>query len=166
MSWLFVNRVISLLHRWVIFNDQKVCASEKPPKDLGYLYFYRRVSEWEEQERFTRWRRSYVCANTNTQFIVTPHQALTGTLHNWQTCKYIPQECTNTVTLNRADVQIRRFFLLIRWYQTKGLFRAADLVCYLDDYAEKTPDITAFYSASRSFRKPAPWYKPPTSEGW
>uniref|UniRef100_A0A8C0XZI6 Ubiquitin carboxyl-terminal hydrolase n=1 Tax=Cyprinus carpio carpio TaxID=630221 RepID=A0A8C0XZI6_CYPCA len=31
--------------RWVIFNDQKVCASEKPPKDLGYLYFYRRVVE-------------------------------------------------------------------------------------------------------------------------
>ncbi|XP_035991041.1 ubiquitin carboxyl-terminal hydrolase 5 isoform X1 [Fundulus heteroclitus] len=25
--------------QWVIFNDQKVCASEKPPKDLGYLYF-------------------------------------------------------------------------------------------------------------------------------
>ncbi|XP_061530362.1 LOW QUALITY PROTEIN: ubiquitin carboxyl-terminal hydrolase 5 [Phycodurus eques] len=31
--------------QWVIFNDQKVCASEKPPKDLGYLYFYRRMSE-------------------------------------------------------------------------------------------------------------------------
>uniref|UniRef100_A0A8C7Z969 Ubiquitin carboxyl-terminal hydrolase n=1 Tax=Oryzias sinensis TaxID=183150 RepID=A0A8C7Z969_9TELE len=31
--------------QWVIFNDQKVCASEKPPKDLGYLYFYRRVTE-------------------------------------------------------------------------------------------------------------------------
>uniref|UniRef100_A0AAQ5YJU6 Ubiquitin carboxyl-terminal hydrolase n=1 Tax=Amphiprion ocellaris TaxID=80972 RepID=A0AAQ5YJU6_AMPOC len=31
--------------QWVIFNDQKVCASEKPPKDLGYLYFYRRVAE-------------------------------------------------------------------------------------------------------------------------
>uniref|UniRef100_A0A3Q3RDY6 Ubiquitin carboxyl-terminal hydrolase n=1 Tax=Monopterus albus TaxID=43700 RepID=A0A3Q3RDY6_MONAL len=31
--------------QWVIFNDQKVCASEKPPKDLGYLYFYRRVPE-------------------------------------------------------------------------------------------------------------------------
>uniref|UniRef100_A0A672LW37 Ubiquitin carboxyl-terminal hydrolase n=1 Tax=Sinocyclocheilus grahami TaxID=75366 RepID=A0A672LW37_SINGR len=31
-------------HQWVIFNDQKVCASEKPPKDLGYLYFYRRLS--------------------------------------------------------------------------------------------------------------------------
>ncbi|KAM4636510.1 ubiquitin carboxyl-terminal hydrolase 5 isoform 1-T1 [Discoglossus pictus] len=29
--------------RWVIYNDQKVCASEKPPKDLGYIYFYRRV---------------------------------------------------------------------------------------------------------------------------
>ncbi|XP_028836946.1 ubiquitin carboxyl-terminal hydrolase 5 isoform X1 [Denticeps clupeoides] len=31
--------------QWVIFNDQKVCASEKPPKDLGYLYFYRRMPE-------------------------------------------------------------------------------------------------------------------------
>ncbi|XP_054477564.1 ubiquitin carboxyl-terminal hydrolase 5 [Anoplopoma fimbria] len=31
--------------QWVIFNDQKVCASEKPPKDLGYLYFYQRVAE-------------------------------------------------------------------------------------------------------------------------
>ncbi|XP_028280283.1 uncharacterized protein LOC114447926 [Parambassis ranga] len=31
--------------QWVIFNNQKVCASEKPPKDLGYLYFYRRVAE-------------------------------------------------------------------------------------------------------------------------
>ncbi|KAM9805526.1 ubiquitin carboxyl-terminal hydrolase 5 isoform X3 [Syngnathus typhle] len=31
--------------QWVIFNDQKVCASEKPPKDLGYLYFYRRMAE-------------------------------------------------------------------------------------------------------------------------
>lgn len=34
---------------------------------------------------------------------------------------------------------------MIRRSQTKGLFRGADLVCYLDDYAEKTPDITAFY---------------------
>ncbi|KAG7457683.1 hypothetical protein MATL_G00229800 [Megalops atlanticus] len=31
--------------QWVIFNDQKVCASEKPPKDLGYLYFYKRLTE-------------------------------------------------------------------------------------------------------------------------
>lgn len=30
--------------RWVIYNDQKVCASEKPPKDLGYIYFYQRVA--------------------------------------------------------------------------------------------------------------------------
>ncbi|KAM9390062.1 ubiquitin carboxyl-terminal hydrolase 5 isoform 5-T5 [Phaethornis superciliosus] len=29
--------------RWVIYNDQKVCASEKPPKDLGYIYFYQRI---------------------------------------------------------------------------------------------------------------------------
>uniref|UniRef100_A0A4W4FMJ3 Ubiquitin carboxyl-terminal hydrolase n=1 Tax=Electrophorus electricus TaxID=8005 RepID=A0A4W4FMJ3_ELEEL len=37
--------VIRIVCEWVIFNDQKVCASEKPPKDLGYLYFYRRVAE-------------------------------------------------------------------------------------------------------------------------
>lgn len=48
---LFVNWEISLFHRWVIFNDQKVCASEKPPKDLGYLYFYRRVAEWDTQKK-------------------------------------------------------------------------------------------------------------------
>ncbi|KAH0624178.1 hypothetical protein JD844_007660 [Phrynosoma platyrhinos] len=30
--------------RWVIYNDLKVCASEQPPKELGYIYFYRRIS--------------------------------------------------------------------------------------------------------------------------
>ncbi|XP_043846709.1 ubiquitin carboxyl-terminal hydrolase 13 isoform X1 [Dromiciops gliroides] len=30
--------------RWVIYNDHKVCASERPPKDLGYMYFYHRLS--------------------------------------------------------------------------------------------------------------------------
>ncbi|KAL4608210.1 ubiquitin carboxyl-terminal hydrolase 13-like [Arapaima gigas] len=30
--------------RWVIYNDHKVCLSEKPPKDLGYIYFYQRLS--------------------------------------------------------------------------------------------------------------------------
>ncbi|KAG7456899.1 hypothetical protein MATL_G00240820 [Megalops atlanticus] len=29
--------------RWVIYNDHKVCLSEKPPKDWGYLYFYHRL---------------------------------------------------------------------------------------------------------------------------
>ncbi|XP_053316176.1 ubiquitin carboxyl-terminal hydrolase 13 isoform X1 [Spea bombifrons] len=29
--------------RWVIYNDHKVSASERPPKDLGYIYFYRRI---------------------------------------------------------------------------------------------------------------------------
>ncbi|XP_065700555.1 ubiquitin carboxyl-terminal hydrolase 13 isoform X1 [Patagioenas fasciata] len=29
--------------RWVIYNDLRVCASERPPKDLGYIYFYRRI---------------------------------------------------------------------------------------------------------------------------
>ncbi|XP_064461115.1 ubiquitin carboxyl-terminal hydrolase 5-like [Ornithodoros turicata] len=30
--------------RWVIYNDNKVAESECPPKDLAYLYLYRRVS--------------------------------------------------------------------------------------------------------------------------
>ncbi|XP_055364247.1 ubiquitin carboxyl-terminal hydrolase 13 isoform X5 [Betta splendens] len=30
--------------RWVIYNDHKVCLSEKPPKDSGYIYFYHRLS--------------------------------------------------------------------------------------------------------------------------
>ncbi|XP_075794150.1 ubiquitin carboxyl-terminal hydrolase 13 [Pelodiscus sinensis] len=29
--------------RWVIYNDLKVCASERPPRDLGYIYFYHRI---------------------------------------------------------------------------------------------------------------------------
>lgn len=27
---------------WVIFNDEKVALSEKPPIDLAYIYLYRR----------------------------------------------------------------------------------------------------------------------------
>ena len=30
-------------NRWVIFNDNKVAISETPPKDLAYMYLYRRV---------------------------------------------------------------------------------------------------------------------------
>ena len=29
--------------RWVIFNDEKVAQSENPPRDLAYLYLYRRL---------------------------------------------------------------------------------------------------------------------------
>jgi ubiquitin carboxyl-terminal hydrolase 5/13 len=29
---------------WHIFNDRKVAISQKPPLELGYLYFYRRVA--------------------------------------------------------------------------------------------------------------------------
>ncbi|KAI0220575.1 Ubiquitin carboxyl-terminal hydrolase 5 [Lamellibrachia satsuma] len=29
--------------RWVIFNDEKVALSEHPPKELAYLYLYKRV---------------------------------------------------------------------------------------------------------------------------
>ncbi|XP_051779905.1 ubiquitin carboxyl-terminal hydrolase 13 isoform X2 [Erpetoichthys calabaricus] len=30
--------------RWVLYNDHKVSLSERPPKDLGYVYFYQRIS--------------------------------------------------------------------------------------------------------------------------
>ncbi|CAN6694463.1 unnamed protein product [Malus baccata var. baccata] len=30
--------------RWVIFNDDKIGASVNPPKDMGYLYFFERLS--------------------------------------------------------------------------------------------------------------------------
>lgn len=29
--------------RWVLFNDRKVALSEDPPKDMGYIYIYKRV---------------------------------------------------------------------------------------------------------------------------
>lgn len=29
--------------RWVIYNDEKVALSEHPPKELGYLYLYKRL---------------------------------------------------------------------------------------------------------------------------
>jgi len=29
--------------KWVIFNDNKVAESVNPPKELGYLYLYKRV---------------------------------------------------------------------------------------------------------------------------
>eukprot|EP00242_Pyramimonas_sp_CCMP2087_P018042 CAMPEP_0198226420 /NCGR_PEP_ID=MMETSP1445-20131203/105223_1 /TAXON_ID=36898 /ORGANISM="Pyramimonas sp., Strain CCMP2087" /LENGTH=130 /DNA_ID=CAMNT_0043906223 /DNA_START=19 /DNA_END=411 /DNA_ORIENTATION=+ len=29
--------------RWVLYNDEKVAVSQKPPLDLGYLYIYKRV---------------------------------------------------------------------------------------------------------------------------
>jgi len=29
--------------KWVIFNDNKVGISENPPKDLAYLYLYKRI---------------------------------------------------------------------------------------------------------------------------
>lgn len=28
--------------KWALFNDAKVALSEDPPKDMGYLYFYKR----------------------------------------------------------------------------------------------------------------------------
>jgi ubiquitin carboxyl-terminal hydrolase 5/13 len=31
--------------RWVIFNDEKVAASEHPPLSMGYMYFYRRIGD-------------------------------------------------------------------------------------------------------------------------
>ena len=44
MPSLFILFCFPHFPRWVIYNDQKVCASEKPPKDLGYIYFYQRVA--------------------------------------------------------------------------------------------------------------------------
>lgn len=29
--------------RWVIFNDDKVALSEHPPRDLGYMYMFKRL---------------------------------------------------------------------------------------------------------------------------
>lgn len=29
--------------QWIIFNDSKVQISQRPPKDLGYLYLYERI---------------------------------------------------------------------------------------------------------------------------
>ncbi|XP_042424766.1 ubiquitin carboxyl-terminal hydrolase 14-like isoform X1 [Zingiber officinale] len=31
--------------RWIIFNDSKVGASVDPPKEMGYLYFYERITD-------------------------------------------------------------------------------------------------------------------------
>jgi len=31
------------LGRWIIYNDNKVAVSEKPPKEFGYLYLYKRA---------------------------------------------------------------------------------------------------------------------------
>lgn len=30
-------------NQWIIFNDSKVQISQRPPKDLGYLYLYERI---------------------------------------------------------------------------------------------------------------------------
>ena len=35
--------------RWVIFDDQKVAASEKPPCELGYVYLYGRIDRMESR---------------------------------------------------------------------------------------------------------------------
>lgn len=34
--------------RWVLFNDEKVAASQEPPLDRGYLYLYRREDHHPE----------------------------------------------------------------------------------------------------------------------
>uniref|UniRef100_A0A672RMI0 Ubiquitin carboxyl-terminal hydrolase 13 n=1 Tax=Sinocyclocheilus grahami TaxID=75366 RepID=A0A672RMI0_SINGR len=38
------NSDVFYFPRWLIYNDHKICLSERPPKDLGYMYFYRRLS--------------------------------------------------------------------------------------------------------------------------
>jgi len=30
--------------KWILFNDKKVAFSDEPPKDMGYLYLFERVS--------------------------------------------------------------------------------------------------------------------------
>ena len=30
---------------WIIFNDNKVAFSVKPPRDLAYIYFYRQITQ-------------------------------------------------------------------------------------------------------------------------
>ena len=34
--------------RWIIYNDNKVAVSEKPPKEFGYIYLYARSSWFQE----------------------------------------------------------------------------------------------------------------------
>jgi len=46
--WLYkliIHSYSIIVFRWVIFNDEKVAESESPPKDLAYIYFYRRILE-------------------------------------------------------------------------------------------------------------------------
>jgi len=45
-STMVGHYVCHILHkdRWVLFNDEKVALSEHPPKELGYLYFYKRIN--------------------------------------------------------------------------------------------------------------------------
>lgn len=42
---LFVSCCVLQGGRWVIFNDEKVAASEHPPLSMGYMYFYRRIGD-------------------------------------------------------------------------------------------------------------------------
>jgi ubiquitin carboxyl-terminal hydrolase 5/13 len=45
-STMVGHYVCHILHndRWILYNDEKVSLSENPPKELGYLYFYKRVN--------------------------------------------------------------------------------------------------------------------------
>ncbi len=36
--------------QWVIFNDEKVAVSERPPKDIGYAYLFKRNDVHDDAE--------------------------------------------------------------------------------------------------------------------
>lgn len=93
---------VSVPNRWVIFNDQKVCASEKPPKDMGYLYFYRRVADWGEARRLATEEEKRGPQHTHTHDLIHSHTPPTAlrTLHQWQSCKYISQMTYKHCSIN------------------------------------------------------------------
>jgi ubiquitin carboxyl-terminal hydrolase 5/13 len=39
----YVCHILKDNNKWIIFNDNKVQISQRPPKDLGYLYLYERI---------------------------------------------------------------------------------------------------------------------------
>ncbi len=51
LLWLLVSRRDGVRRtrlptrrcRWVIYNDEKVAESERPPRELGYMYLFRRL---------------------------------------------------------------------------------------------------------------------------
>lgn len=119
----------SVSTRWVIFNDQKVCASEKPPKDMGYLYFYRRVADWGAggREAWTPTAHDLVHSRT-------PPTAL-RTLHQWQSCKYISQMTYKHCSINwckckkKQQKSVWLFDVSFSFFYTIRIFRIDLKLC-------------------------------------